>query len=374
MKKIRILSVTPYSLFPTILGGQKSIIALYKYMVLTNKCDIFLYTTQAPDAQQVLPFKVFPCIPSSKWKYMSPFVCIALWRAIKKHAITHLFFDHSYLGWMAFLLKKMTKKKLVFRFHNIESIRFKSLQKKYWYILWLYEKWVCKKADFIFFISEEDKQYAIAYFGISPNKTALAQYGIDMQALPTVTERQESKQWAQQQYHIPHTHKIFSFIGLLSYLPNREAVDKIIEEINPRLKHSNISYTILIGGEGLEEYKKDDFPHIVFTGFVADIHLFYMATDVFLNPVLSGGGIKTKLVEAIAYGCKVVSTQLGSAGVSPAIVPNNMVVVENDDWDAFVKQVLLLDLKDSPLDVSLFFKQFYWGNIASVVVDSLLQV
>ena len=44
-----------------------------------------------------------------------------------------------------------------------------------------------------------------------------------------------------------------------------------------------------------------DIKNLVYAGFVNDVDVYYKGADLFINPVNSGGGLKTKLVEAIGF-------------------------------------------------------------------------
>ena len=60
--------------------------------------------------------------------------------------------------------------------------------------------------------------------------------------------------------------------------------------------------------ESYNELKDYADKNIIYAGFVDDITLFYKAADMLINPVIDGGGIKTKLVEALGYNMNVVTT------------------------------------------------------------------
>jgi hypothetical protein len=68
---------------------------------------------------------------------------------------------------------------------------------------------------------------------------------------------------------------------------------------------------------------------------VDKIEPYFMAADVFLNPILSGGGIKTKLVEAIGFGASAVSTVTGAMGCGQQICGNKLTIVKDGDWKNF---------------------------------------
>ena len=46
--------------------------------------------------------------------------------------------------------------------------------------------------------------------------------------------------------------------------------------------------------------------NVTYAGFVADLRDVYTADSVLLTPAFAAGGVKTKVVEAFAYGCPVL--------------------------------------------------------------------
>ena len=85
-----------------------------------------------------------------------------------------------------------------------------------------------------------------------------------------------------------------------------------------------------------------DDPSIIVTGFVADVRPYFARASVFIAPFVSGQGIKTKVIEAMAMGKPVVSTSLGAQGIN-AIGGDHLYIA--DSPTAFANRVteLLLD-------------------------------
>jgi glycosyltransferase involved in cell wall biosynthesis len=54
---------------------------------------------------------------------------------------------------------------------------------------------------------------------------------------------------------------------------------------------------------------------------VDDLATFYAGIHVFANPVREGRGMRTKVLEAAAYGRPVVSTDLGAEGLEDLDLP-----------------------------------------------------
>jgi polysaccharide biosynthesis protein PslH len=141
------------------------------------------------------------------------------------------------------------------------------------------------------------------------------------------------------------------------------------------LLNSHPAYKIIICGKGLppamNALKEYAAKNIIYTGFVEDISLYFKGADVFINPVTEGGGIQTKLVEALGYNLNVVSTHQGSLGMSPAITGNKMKVVEDNDWKSFA--AAMAETNNTTDIPASFFDHFYWENIASKANDFINQ-
>ena len=76
-----------------------------------------------------------------------------------------------------------------------------------------------------------------------------------------------------------------------------------------------------------------------------------------------GGGIKTKLVEALGYNLNVISTESGAAGVDPKRCNGKLTICKDHDWKAFAASIIHCSA-DNAIIPSAFYDQFYWRNIA----------
>lgn len=96
--------------------------------------------------------------------------------------------------------------------------------------------------------------------------------------------------------------KGISFLGGFNHLPNREAVIFFVNEVMPliRQKAPEIEFTVYGSGmvEEIEALATDDV-HI--KGFVESLDTVFDECRVFVAPLLSGAGIKGKVLESISY-------------------------------------------------------------------------
>lgn len=113
------------------------------------------------------------------------------------------------------------------------------------------------------------------------------------------------------------------FWGNLSFPVNRDAVWWFYNHVwRPRLEASGIRWCI-VGPNADENIKAlaAKNPDIEIAGFIPDLFTYLSPYAVMINPMVSGGGLKNKLLEALAAGKAVVSTSMGAEAlpVTPGI-------------------------------------------------------
>ena len=368
--KTKIAFLAPYNVYPAQTGGKKFIALFYEY--LEKLLPVAFISVPENEMPGDLKKSFHPILGTSKLRYANPLLFFKLKKLIGENKITDLLIVHPYFGWLAWLLKKTTGVRLSLLSHNIEAMRFKSMGKWWWRGLWQYEKNVHQIIDHNFFVTAEDMEFAVKNYNLPPGKCHVITYGIEWQQLPVAYEKQSAAAYLRKQYNIKNENKILLFNGSLNYLPNIEAVNYILDFINPALlKTSDFKYKIIICGKGLpatfdnlNAYKNSN---IIYAGFVNDINIFFKGSDIFLNPVISGGGIKTKLVEALGNGLTSVSTETGAFGIPKNISAEKLTVTKDHDWDAFVNAIVNANVTAETQPA--FFNHFYWGNIAAKAAE-----
>ncbi len=370
--KVKIASLVSYKFLPPDMGGQKGIAFFNRY--LAKNSNLLCITVKENTQSAGERYPVMNILSNSRLRYINLFYFFTLRRILKTNEITHLIIEHPYYGWLAVWLKWFTGVRLIVHSHNIEALRFKSVNKWWWGILWNYERFTHRHADLNFFIHDDDRNYAIERFKLNPGKCITITYGFEHPAPPTPDEKAASRRIITQAHEINETEKILLFNGTLSYKPNLDALNIILEKINPLLLVAEgFRYKIIICGSklpaeynGLSPYQNKN---IIYAGFVPDINPYFKGADIFLNPVIDGGGIKTKLVEALGYGLSVVSTQSGATGIPPTVAGDKMKLVNNSDWDSFAASVMAINTaSQTPMD---FYNHFYWGKIAERAAEAI---
>lgn len=368
MKKIVVIA--PYPYLPFYSGGQKFIAQFLEY--LAKEVDLTVITVAENDFSLATNYKTIPLLKRSFNRYMDSSLTKKITQLVQQEKMDAIIWEHPYFGWLANRIKKKTGVKTIIHTHNIEYQRFRSTGRWWWPILKLYEKWAFKKADALFFITPEDKEFAITKWRIAKEKTFDLPFGVEIQTYPT--DKADHKNNIAQLHNIKPGEKIILFNGLLSYKPNLDALKIILEEINPRLlNQSSIHYKIIICGKGLpeemNELKEYAGKNIIYAGFVDTIEPYFKAADIFLNPVLSGGGIKTKMVEAIAYCATVIATATGATGIMKEVCGEKLTVIPDNDWDGFTNAIVATNT--SSITPEAYYKYYYWKNVVANILPVL---
>lgn len=363
---MNILCLVSYNFLPAKMGGQKGIASFYTFY--SKEVNITCVTTKSNDPSEA-DYEVLNILSDSAQRYINLGYFFTLRNIIKTKKISHLQIEHPYYGWLAILLKWFCAVQVIIHSHNIESIRFKSIGKSWWRLLWLYEKWVHQHADFNLFISDEDKDFAIKHYGLQQDKCITATYGIDWDKAPSEEEKKHCKDNLTNHYQIDPNSLILFYNGTFSYKPNLDGLKTILNDINPILLDSGLKYAIVICGKNIpEEILSTKYSNVFIEGFVPDISIYFKGADVFLNPVMDGGGIKTKLVEALAYNLFAISYKDGAIGIPKDCAGSNLLVANRAE--DFAQKIIALKDKKSNISDS-YFQHFYWANIIKRVVDFL---
>jgi hypothetical protein len=367
-KDIRVISIVPHRLLPLRNGGQQAIAKLHHYIGQLCNDDV-ITTTDSADSN--FAFHLHKLLPQGRIRYLQyPGFSKVMQIAIENKS-THVICEHPYMIFTAIALSKKLGIPWFLRSHNIEFERYKSFGKFFWPALRLYERYAMQHADGIFFITPEDAQWAETNFKLPAAKCHNVPFGTDMQAIPP--GHAQAKEQVAAQLSISKDIPWLYFLGALDYSPNETAVKYILDEIQPRIDKAGTAYEIIIAGDGLSPALQEQIKerkHIRYAGFVNDLDIFLKACDIMVNPVLKGGGVKTKAIEALGYNKTVISSASGAAGILQNVCGNKLQVIPDNDWDGFAKATTEA-MNNTDNIPQQFYDTYYHGNIAKKVVAIL---
>jgi hypothetical protein len=106
------------------------------------------------------------------------------------------------------------------------------------------------------------------------------------------------------------------FAGAFGHRPNVEALEWFLSQVWPKVREQAPQATFVVAGRNAPEslLSLGD-PSVGVAGFVPDIAEFYASNAVTVAPMVSGGGVKIKSVEAMLAGTALVSTSIGLEGI-----------------------------------------------------------
>jgi GT2 family glycosyltransferase/glycosyltransferase involved in cell wall biosynthesis len=108
------------------------------------------------------------------------------------------------------------------------------------------------------------------------------------------------------------------FLGSFRHPPNQEGLTWFTQKVLPAvLEHKPGARLVIVGSEPPPRHSLPHLPdNIELRGFVEDVREPLSRYAVFVCPILSGSGMRVKLLEAFAAGIPVVSTPLGAEGLA----------------------------------------------------------
>jgi polysaccharide biosynthesis protein PslH len=202
-----------------------------------------------------------------------------------------------------------------------------------WPLLKRYEAEMCRRFDAVTAVSEEDKA-ALIEAG-APSAMTVIPIAVDLDSQPYI-ERQPKGP------HIIH-------IGTMYWPANINAINWFLDAIYPLIKARlpEVRCT-LIGArppESIIERAKAD-PSLTVTGYVDDPMPYLQDASMMIVPLKAGGGMRVKILNALAQGIPMVTTTVGCEGI--AVTPDKDILIA-DEPAAFAEASLRL-LTDADLN------------------------
>jgi glycosyltransferase involved in cell wall biosynthesis len=231
-------------------------------------------------------------------------------------------------------IRKITKAKLIYRAHNIEHQVWQKLAQqkndpiKRWYLSLLarriktYELELLDKFDGIVVFTDQDKNTILSY-----------DTKIPIRALPIGIDLTKYQ---------PDPLKIefpsLFFLGSLDWLPNREGIEWFIENFHKDLTDGSLKVKFYVAGHNIPEaYDDYEVPGKVFIqGEVDNALEFVNSKSIMIVPLLSGGGMRVKIVEGMAMQKCIISTSLGAEGINFTNGTNIIIANNTDEFNSAI--------------------------------------
>ncbi len=203
--------------------------------------------------------------------------------------------------------------KIFMQVHNIESILIQRYLKNKFYLSFFLalekkfaEKWEQKLwqlVDKTIFISQKDYNYAKNL--IKDNREAFNFF------FPSNAIKLSNKiDLSYTSYNILH-------IGTGHWPPNVEGLEFFLKKVFPLIKEQEVNAKFIHIGKGIPNFLKKlgNEKDIYIYDYIEDIEPFYEKANVFVVPLLTGSGIKIKILDAMCKGLPIITTPIGIEGI-----------------------------------------------------------
>jgi glycosyltransferase involved in cell wall biosynthesis len=228
----------------------------------------------------------------------------------------------------------------------------KWLLERDWRLLKKYEGRICSEFDQVLTVSDEDKiSLEESLLSIFRNKkTPLSmddKWQKKFHVIPIAVDTDELHPVLREKCadHIVH-------IGTMYWPPNIDGVMWFLEKVFPLIQEKCPGVIFDIIGarppQSMLDYAKSH-PEVNVTGYVVDPTPLLQKAGVMVVPLRAGGGMRVKILNALAQGLPIVSTTLGSEGI---LVEHGKHVIIADDPVDFADATIKL-LNDPEMASSL---------------------
>lgn len=131
------------------------------------------------------------------------------------------------------------------------------------------------------------------------------------------------------------------FVGSFTHHPNLDAMPWFVKEIFPliRTEVPEVEFSIVGANPTPEILELGNQPGVTVHGSVPEVGPYIESAAIAVIPLRVGSGIKTKVIEAMAYGRPVVTTPVGAEGIQ---VTEGQDVIVREDAKSFAEAVVSL--------------------------------
>ena len=232
------------------------------------------------------------------------------------------------------LIKKTSEAKIVLRAHNVEH--------RIWERISVNTKNLFKKR-YIDLLAKRLKNYEVSIFNQLDAICAMTKVDVKsfkklgfnkkITAIPTGYILDEAKVIPQKVEELSVFH-----LASMDWTPNTEGLDWFIKEVWAKINLAVPKSTLYLAGREMpQRYYDLNIKSIKTIGPVKSAKEFFLSKNIMIVPILSGSGMRIKIIEGMAIGKVIISTSIGAEGIN---CTNNKNIIIADSATEFSNAII----------------------------------
>lgn len=312
-------------------------------------------------------FAMLSCKPMAVYQFYLKVMKEKIDKVIKNNNLDLVYVNHAYmlecitLGNVKVMLDEHNIEwDLTLRQYLLEANVFKKITKFIEYRkLKNYEIEKCKKCDIVLTVSERDRNI-LAINGVK--NIFCVPIGVDAKEILTIKQNSSARD--------------IVFFGSTSWSPNIDAIQWFCKDIFPLVRQKIFGAKFVIMTKDIprciRKFAQDK--NIIFINPIGSPAEYLKNCAAFIVPLRIGGGMRVKILNAMAWGLPVVSTSIGAEGIS---AQDDRDILIRDECQGFAVAIANL-IRDKKLrdrlseNGRILVEKSYDWNIIAKKLDALL--
>jgi len=334
---------------------------------LEEFCDVKTVFADTSNSYLKMFLNLFSPLPYTMSKYYVKDFEVKLYSLLKENRFDIVHIDSLHMAYYGKMIKSNFNIPVALREHNVETTIMQRyfqetpnlLKKVYAGIqfkkVYKYESKILEIFDKCLMITKEDEQRIKQ---MNPKiKTAVVPAGVDTSKFHPTDIQVE-----------PYS---IVFVGSMDWLPNVDGIIWFYKRVFPYIKERvpQVKFYI-IGKNPPPEVLNLKSEEVIVTGYVDDVREYMAKAAVFVVPLRVGGGMRIKILNALAMSKAVVSTSVGCEGIDAT---NGENIYIEDGEEGFAEKIIELMLDREKRErigrngLELIRNKYTWEKITSLI-------
>lgn len=268
-------------------------------------------------------------------RFISPHFKSKLESIFKKDSYDIVQLESVYLAPYLDTIRKNSSAKIVLRAHNIEYLIWQRMadasKNRFmkWYLRLLakrlkaFEIRMINRYDAILPITREDEKILRLDGCVLPIQ--VIPLGLNIQKYKTEVSENVS-------------FKLFH-LGSMDWLPNQEAINWFLQNVWPEVHQQNPLVTLCLAGKNMpDSIKRKKQQGLEVDDFIADAIKYMDDKTVMVVPLLSGSGMRVKILEGMAMSKTIISTRIGAEGIDCSHLENIILADTPEEFIFWIRE------------------------------------